>query len=143
MPASAFACMADGPESYVSGLIWESRHTVVPEDAMVLEVEFVRSSPDFYMAAIVTVIRGPEDLQGSQIRLIPENSSSCVGFGRRSGFVVVRASGLEVDGHPGMVSYSAVDYLPHASDRSTGFETEKNWFVPGKPAGDLWSPPDE
>ncbi|MBO6527802.1 MAG: hypothetical protein JJ968_12230 [Erythrobacter sp.] len=141
-PTGALACMANGPEGYVSGLVWESRHTVVPDDAIALKVEILRPQPEFFMAAVAKVLEGPEDLQGLELTVIPEYPSSCVGMGRRIGHIVVRKAPMEIDGHAGVLVYSALDYLPHISDRSKGFDPESNWFVPGDPAGELSSFPE-
>lgn len=132
VPASA--CMADGPEGYVSGLIWENRHTSVPDDAMVLRVDVPVRQPEAAPGLAAKVIEGPADLVGSIIYLAPAHRSSCVGLGRLAGYVVVQEQSEQASGSS---VFLALDYLPDARDRSRGMKRETNWFYPGEPAPDL------
>lgn len=141
--APATACMADGPEGYVSGLIWERRHANVPDDSLVLRVEVVRAHDELPMGLVVRVVEGPDDLIGSTTNIVPANWTSCVGLGRSTGYVVVRRKTVQFGQVPGVQFFEAVDYLPDPADRSKGFKTENNWFVPGKPAPELWKPSTE
>lgn len=131
----AAACMADGPEGYISGLIWENRHVIVPHDAMVLKVE-VTQQPDVASGIVVAVREGPPELVGYAVGLIPENGNSCVGLGRLRGYVVVRSKPVDGQSDGGMPLFRAVDYLPGARDRSRGMKRETNWFYPGELAED-------
>jgi hypothetical protein len=135
VPASA--CMADGPEGYVSGLIWENRHTNIPDGAMVLKVEVRRPHPELPSGLVATVIEGPVDLVGSTVTIVPAARNSCVGLGRLAGYVVVRERPTQSEEAPGVSFFLAVDYLPDARDRSRGMKRESNWFYPGAPAPDL------
>jgi len=132
--APALACMADGPEGYVSGLIWENRHAVVPDDATILKVEALRPHPELFMGIVAKVIEGPVDMVGSTITIVPANRNSCVGMGRLTGFVVVREQPEGLGEGSENPVYVAIDYLPDARDRSRGMKRENNWFYPGDPA---------
>lgn len=135
--------MADGPEGYVSGLIWESRHTIIPDSAMALKVEVIDQDQFVPMALTVRVLEGPETLIGRTIGLLPIEQHSCVGLGRLVGYVVVRRDPVELDQAPGVTFFEAFDYLPDPADRSKGFKRKNNWFVPGEPAPAMTKPWDQ
>jgi hypothetical protein len=133
----AAACMSDGPEGYVSGLVWENRHTNVPNQAMVLKVEVLRPHPELLWGFVATVIEGPANLVGSTINIAPAARHSCVGLGRLTGYVVVKEQPERSETARGESYFLALDYLPDARDRSRGMKRETNWFYPGEPAPNL------
>lgn len=135
--APAAAYMADGPEGSVSGLIWESRHTQVPEGAVVLKISELRPHEKLPFGFMATVNDGPDHLVGSTIVISVESWNSCIGLGRLTGYVVVSEKSIQAKRAPDISYYAAVDYLPHATDRSSGLRREENWFVPGEPAPKL------
>jgi hypothetical protein len=128
--------MADGPEGYVSGLIWENPQTIVPDDSMVLKV-VVAQQPKAADGLVVSVVAGPSALVGYGIAIVPAHLNSCVGLGRLSGYVVVRKEPVRPRAGGEFPVFRAIDYLPDARDRSRGMKRESNWFYPGEPARDL------
>lgn len=140
LASPASACMASGPEGYVSGIVWESRHETVPDDAVVLEIAVVESHENVRFALVVEVVDGPEKFAGARINMVPEAWNSCIGLGRINGFVVVRREPVRFEQISDDVFYQAVDYLPASEDRSRGINRNTNWFVPGDPAPKMQLP---
>lgn len=136
----ALACMASGPEGYVSGLIWENAHSNVSDHNLILKVEVLAEQSDTAPGLGVRVIEGPTGISGTIVFLKPLHMHSCVGLGRLAGYVVIKKIPVELgkDGTPAV--YAAIDYLPAKNDRSRGMRREKNWFFPGEPARDFFVP---
>ncbi|MCK0127282.1 hypothetical protein [Erythrobacter sp. F6033] len=135
--------MSDGPEGFVSGLIWEERHKAVPENAMVLKIEVIGPHEDMPFGLIANVEEGSETLQGEQLNIVPKAWNSCIGLGRLNGYIVVENEPTRFDAAPDTDFFMALAYLPDPADRSRGFERENNWFIPGKQAPELRIPATE
>ena len=133
-PLPALACLAGGPEGYVSGLIWKSRAQEVPADATVLGVIFVGGIEGSW-GFRARVTSGPNNMEGKIFRFMPENLNSCVGLGQRSGYIVVRNKPMR-DPNPngaGSLAYlAALDYEP----------AWYNWII-SLFSGDAWNAPGE
>ena len=132
--------MADGPEGYVSGLVWEQPQQVVPEGAMLLKIKIDGPHDTAPFGIIASVIEGPESVVGTVLNFVPKSWNSCVGLGRLEGYVVVETEPISFEDAPGEDFYRALAYLPDPSDRSRGFKPKNNWFVPGAVAPEMKIP---
>ncbi len=129
------ACMADGPEGYVSGLVWESPATEVPEDAQTLKVYVERPIMGTWMGFVVRVIDGPEYMVGHEFGVVPEHLNSCVGLGVREGYLVVYRELVDVAIEGETHSFlQAIDYLPSERNERERRRRGSQWMEPGVPA---------
>ncbi|WP_298469596.1 hypothetical protein [uncultured Erythrobacter sp.] len=126
--------MASGPDGYVYGLIWETKQSEIPQDAMLLKVSFVGGIENSW-GFRARVLEGPEKMKGRVYRFLGERSSSCVGLGTTEGFLVVRKQLLEqATEKTGEKTkfFAAVEYEPsffHEVQRVLG---GRPWRWPGK-----------
>ena len=126
--------MSSGPDGFTHGLIWEERQDDVPQDALLLRIEFkstIASSWGFR----AEVVDGPMWMQGRVFRFMPERVNSCVGLGAKQGFVVVRKEPVSwpvgVNGKP-TAFLSVLDYQPSWLNEILRFFGGKSWQYPGE-----------
>jgi len=134
-PVSAQACLAAGPDGYVTGLVWDNAPSELPAGAYVVRIEQampIEGSLGF--TALVT--DGPRSLVGKRYRFVAQNLSSCVGFGSLNGFAVVAADEgtIGVNGEE-RAALQLVDYAPTTYNEvvRTLFGGSQ-WRYPGEPA---------
>ena len=131
----AAACMADGPDGYVSGLVWTHEASDIPDGAMSLRVRLERPIPGVWMGFVATILDGPPEMQGEEVNVIPQNRTSCVGLGVREGYLVVYAEPKETATDNGQrLFYEAIDYRPSAENERQRRRGGEQWLYPGEPA---------
>ncbi|WP_271079490.1 hypothetical protein [Aurantiacibacter sp. MUD61] len=127
--------MADGPEGYVTGLVWVNEPSEVPEGAISLRARLERPISGTWMGFVATVLDGPSEMRGQQIDVIPQNLTSCVGLGVREGYLVVYAEPVEAATDAGPRSfYEAIDYRPSEENERQRRRGGEQWLYPGEPA---------
>lgn len=131
--APALACMSSGPEGFTHGLIWESKQSSIPIDALHLNVVYEGPIKDSW-GFTARVISGPTQMQGRVYRFVAESGNSCTGLGASTGYIVVRTSPVNwpvgLNGEEKLF-LSAIEYEPSWLNELLRFFGGSSWRYPG------------
>ena len=124
-PVGAQACAMD---PYPYAVVFGSRAADIPEGYVAIQIE-VDDWPRGSWVFVAKVVDGPSSILGKDVRIMPENLSSCTTFGRKEGYAVVSRQPVKIEGQTTLtaIAYerSWLDYIWHLF----GFDLYKS---PGK-----------
>ena len=92
----AYACMANGPSGFASGLIWQSPPTDLPKSAILLKVRRVGSVIGSFGGFRIEILEGPRRMVGRTYRVVSEAGHDCVSWGEKKRYLVIRPRSISL-----------------------------------------------